>query len=238
MPTIAVIDRDSAVLALVKDVFEVEGFDVLLYLDGVRALDAFETKPPDVVVTEVRMPEMDGIELLRRLRQKSNSPVIFLSSRVDESDELIALRIGADDFIRKPFSPRVLIERVRAVLRRPRSMQPDDDRQQATEEQERGQNVIKRGDLRMDKDRYTCTWKGHRVDLTTTEFHLLESMATRPGTTKSRSALRDLVYDDQVIDDRMIDSHIKRVRKKFRAVDETFDEIKSVYGIGYRFGQE
>jgi two-component system, OmpR family, response regulator ChvI len=231
MITIAVVEDGRDVLAQVKDVLEAEGFDVLLYHSDVPALEALETRWFDVVIADVRMPETDGIELLRRLRRKSNVPVIFLSRRVDEADELIALRIGADDFIRKPFSPSLMVERVKAVLRRSRSIQQ-------AGEQEASQNVIERGHLRMDKDRYTCAWKGRMVDLTATEFRLLESLAIRPGTTQERQALRDLIYEDHPIDDRMIDSHIKRLRKKFRAVDGTFDQIEAIYGIGYRFSQD
>jgi two-component system response regulator ChvI len=166
---------------------------------------------------------------LQRLREKTDTPVILLTGRMDERDEMVGLRTGADDFIRKPFSPRVLVERVRTVLRRYRPaanarVQPIED------------SVIERGDLRMDKERYTCTWKGSKVKLSAIEFRLVESMAVRPGTTKSRGALRDILCEDQVmLHERAVDSHIKRLRKKFRSVDKEFNEIESVYGIGYRF---
>jgi two-component system response regulator ChvI len=208
---------------------EVEGFDVLPYHDGTGALDAFESSSPDLVITDIAMPEMDGIQLLRRLREKSDTPVILLTGRMDERDEVVGLRIGADDFIRKPFSPRVLVERVRTVLRRYRppanaGVQPVKD------------SVIERGHLRMDKERYTCTWKGSNVKLSAIEFRVLESLAVRPGTTKRRDALRDILCEDQVmLHERAVDSHIKRLRKKFRRVDRQFNEIESVYGIGYRF---
>ena len=157
MTTIAVVENQSEVLTLIKDALEVEGFDVLLYHDGSRALDAFESRSPDLVITDIRMPRMDGIELLRRLPQKSNTPVILLTSRADETAELIGLRIGADDLIRKPFSPRVLVERVRMVLRRYRPPAVAGDRQV-------DDRTIERGHLRMDKERYTCTWKGQESE--------------------------------------------------------------------------
>jgi two-component system, OmpR family, response regulator ChvI len=229
MPTIAVVEDDSGVLALIKDALEIEGFDVLLYQNGTRALDAFESRSPDLVITDIRMPEMDGIQLLRRLRQKSDTPVILLTGYVDETDELVGLRIGADDFIRKPFSPRVLVERVRTVLRRYRPAAAGGDRQA-------DEGALERGHLRMDNERYTCTWKGRNVELTALEFRLLENLAVRPGVTKTRDALTDIICEDQeTVHPRTIDSHIKRLRKKFRRVDETFDQIDSVYAIGYRF---
>src|SRR5580704_18060629 len=150
MTTIAVVEDDRGVLDLIKDILEVEGFDVLPYHDGTRALDAFESSAPDLVITDIAMPEMDGIQLLQRLREKSDTPVILMTGRMDERDEMTGLRIGAEDFIRKPFSPRVLVERVRTVLRRYRP--PANAGVQPVEE-----NVIQRGHLRMDKERYTCT---------------------------------------------------------------------------------
>ena len=229
MTTIAVVEDDRGVLDLIKDILEVEGFDVLPYHDGAGALDAFDSCSPDLIITDIAMPEMDGIQLLRRLREKSDTPVILLTGRIDERDEMVGLRIGADDFIRKPFSPRVLVERVRTILRRyrPRAnagVQPVKD------------SVIECGHLRMDKDRYTCTWKGSKVNVSAIEFRLLESLAVRPGTAKSRDALRDILCEDQgMVQERAVDSHIKRLRKKFRSVDKEFNEIETVYGIGYRF---
>jgi two-component system response regulator ChvI len=227
--TIAVVEDDDGVLDLIKDILEVEGFDVLPYHDGTGALDAFDTSSPDLVITDIAMPEMDGIQLLRRLREKSDTPVILLTGRMDERDEMVGLRVGADDFIRKPFSPRVLVERVRTVLRRYRPQANAGVRPAAD-------SVIERGHLRMDKERYTCTWKGRNVKLSAVEFRLLESLAVRPGSPKSRNALRDILCEDQaMLHERAVDSHIKRVRKKFRSVDEEFNEIESVYGVGYRF---
>jgi two-component system, OmpR family, response regulator ChvI len=229
VPTIAVVDDDGDVLTLVKEVLETEGYDVLLYVNGRMALDAFESDSPDLVISDIRMPHMDGIELLRRVRQKSAVPIIFLTGRQNEIDELLGLRVGADDYVRKPFSPRILVERVRTVLRRFSDAH-------AAGGGEPGGGVIDRGHLRLDKERHICTWRDNKVVLTVTEFRLLETLATRPGVIKSRDALKDAAYGDQGnVDDRTIDSHIKRLRKKFRTVDDTFDRIESLYGVGYQF---
>jgi two-component system response regulator ChvI len=229
MATIALVDDDRDVLAVLATMLESEGYDVVVYPDAPAALDGFRTIQPDLAILDIKMPQMDGIELLRRLRQKSEVPVIFLTGRLDETDELVGLRIGADDFIRKPFSQRVLVERVRTVLRRFRFAEMSAQRQ-------RSDNVMERGHLCMDRERHTCTWKAKEVVLTVTEFRLVEALAARPGVIKNRDALMDAAYEDQVyVDDRTIDSHIKRVRKKFKAVDETFDRIETLYGVGYRF---
>jgi two-component system, OmpR family, response regulator ChvI len=229
MATIALVDDDRDVLALIATTLESEGYNVVSYPDGPAALNGFKTVQPDLAILDIRMPQMDGVELLRRLRQKSDVPVIFLTGRQEETDELLGLRIGADDFIRKPFSQRVLVERVRTLLRRFRSIE-------TASERETSDSVMERGSLCLDRERHTCTWKGNRVVLTVTEFRLLETLATRPGVIKSRDALMDAAYEDQVyVDDRTIDSHIKRLRKKFRSVDETFDMIETLYGVGYRF---
>jgi len=187
--------------------------------------------PPDLAIFDIKMPRMDGMELLRRLRQKSDLPVIFLTSKDEEIDELFGLKMGADDFIRKPFSQRLLVERVKAILRR---MSAKDVPQ--TKENEA--KILERGVLRMDTERHACTWKGLPVILTVTEFLILQSLAQRPGVVKSRNALMDAAYDDQVyVDDRTIDSHIKRLRKKFKAVDDDFDMIETLYGVGYKFAE-
>lgn len=228
MPTIAVVDDDGDVLTLVKEVLEAEGYDVLLYGDGRTALDAFEINTPDLVISDIKMPHMDGVELLRRVRQKSTVPIIFLTGRQNEIDELLGLRVGADDYIRKPFSPRILAERVRTVLRRLT------DAHAASGPEPAG--VIDRGHLRLDKERHICTWRGNKLILTVTEFRLLETLATRPGVIKSRDALKDAAYGDQVdVNHRTIDSHIKRLRRKFLKVDNAFDMIESLYGVGYVF---
>ena len=176
------------------------------------------------------MPRMDGMETLRRLRQKSDMPVIFLTSKDEEIDELFGLKMGADDFIRKPFSQRLLVERVKAVLRRAVGKDP------AAPKEIDAAKVLERGQLRMDPERHTCTWKNEAVTLTVTEFLILQALAHRPGVVKSRNALMDAAYDDQVyVDDRTIDSHIKRLRKKFKQTDDAFDMIETLYGVGYRF---
>ena len=172
---------------------------------------------------------MDGMELLRRLRQKSDLPVIFLTSKDEEIDELFGLKMGADDFIRKPFSQRLLVERVKAILRRANP-------KEAASQKESEARILERGLLRMDPERHTCTWKNEPVTLTVTEFLILQALAHRPGVVKSRNALMDAAYDDQVyVDDRTIDSHIKRLRKKFKIVDNDFEMIETLYGVGYRF---
>jgi two-component system, OmpR family, response regulator ChvI len=228
-PTVAVVDDDQDMLDLVETMLELEGHQVITFDSGLAALEALRAKSPDLVILDIKMPEMDGMELLRQLRIKSRVPVIFLTGKLDEVDELLALRLGADDFIRKPFSQRVLAERVRTVLRRFRSLD-------VANAGEFGDRVMERGHLRIDKERHSCKWKGKEVVLTVTEFRLLETLATRPGVIKSRDALMDAAYEDQVyVDDRTIDSHIKRLRRKFRAVDDTFDRIETLYGVGYRF---
>jgi two-component system, OmpR family, response regulator ChvI len=229
MPTIALVDDDRNILTSVSIALEAEGYRIMTYTDGASALDGFKTSPPDLAILDIKMPRMDGMETLRRLRQKSDMPVIFLTSKDEEIDELFGLKMGADDFIRKPFSQRLLVERVKAVLRR---AIPKD--QQAVKEIDA--KVLERGLLRMDPERHTCTWKGDPVTLTVTEFLILQALASRPGVVKSRNALMDAAYDDQVyVDDRTIDSHIKRLRKKFKVVDDDFEMIETLYGVGYRF---
>jgi two-component system, OmpR family, response regulator ChvI len=228
MPTIALVDDDRNILTSISIAFETEGYRIMTYADGVSALDGFKTSPPDLAILDIKMPRMDGMETLRRLREKSDIPVIFLSSKEDEIDELFGLKMGAEDFIRKPFSQRILIERVRAVLRR--------HTPKGTAAQEAQAKPIERGNLRLDPERHSCTWKNEPVILTVTEFHILQSLVSRPGVVKSRNALMDAAYDDQVyVDDRTIDSHIKRLRIKFRSVDAAFDMIETLYGVGYRF---
>jgi two-component system response regulator ChvI len=184
-------------------------------------------------VFDIKMPRMDGMDLLQRVRQKTNMPVIFLTSKDDEIDEVLGLRMGADDYVKKPFSQRLLVERIRALLRRQDAIEgvamPD------TEENK----VMVRGNLSMDPLRHAVTWKGKDVSLTVTEFLLLQALAQRPGFVKSRDQLMDVAYDDQVyVDDRTIDSHIKRLRKKMRMVDDEFSAIETLYGIGYRYNEE
>lgn len=229
MPTIALVDDDRNILTSVSIALEAEGYRIMTYTDGASALEGFKTSPPDLAILDIKMPRMDGMELLRRLRQKTDMPVIFLTSKDEEIDELFGLKMGADDFIRKPFSQRLLVERVKSVLRR---AIPKD----GSAPKEIDIKTLERGQLRMDPERHTCTWKGEAVTLTVTEFLILQALAARSGVVKSRNALMDAAYDDQVyVDDRTIDSHIKRLRKKFKAVDNDFDMIETLYGVGYRF---
>jgi len=229
MPTIALVDDDRNILTSVSIALEAEGYRIQTYTDGASALDGLKANPPDLAILDIKMPRMDGMELLRRLRQKSDMPVIFLTSKDEEIDELFGLKMGADDFIRKPFSQRLLVERVKAVLRRASPREQGASR-------ESDSKVLERGLLKMDPERHTCTWKNDPVTLTVTEFLILQALAQRPGVVKSRNALMDAAYDDQVyVDDRTIDSHIKRLRKKFKAVDDDFDMIETLYGVGYRF---
>ncbi|TWF46654.1 two-component system response regulator ChvI [Neorhizobium alkalisoli] len=234
MQTIALVDDDRNILASVSIALEAEGYKVETYTDGASALDGLVARPPHLAIFDIKMPRMDGMELLRRLRQKSDLPVIFLTSKDEEIDELFGLKMGADDFITKPFSQRLLVERVRAILRRAgaRDAQPG---AKPTPEQQAAR-TLERGQLLMDQERHTCTWKSEPVTLTVTEFLILHSLAQRPGVVKSRDALMDAAYDEQVyVDDRTIDSHIKRLRKKFKMVDTDFDMIETLYGVGYRF---
>ncbi len=226
---IALVDDDRNILTSVSIALEAEGYRIQTYTDGASALDGLKQNPPDLAIFDIKMPRMDGMELLRRLRQKSDLPVIFLTSKDEEIDELFGLKMGADDFIRKPFSQRLLVERVKAVLRR---FSP----KEVVGPKENDAKVLERGLLTMDPERHTCTWKGEPVTLTVTEFLILQALAQRPGVVKSRNALMDAAYDDQVyVDDRTIDSHIKRLRKKFKSVDQEFEMIETLYGVGYRF---
>jgi two-component system, OmpR family, response regulator ChvI len=232
MPTIALVDDDRNILTSASIALEAEGYRINTYADGVSALVGFQTAPPDLAILDIKMPRMDGMETLRRLRQKSGLPVIFLTSKEEEMDELFGLKMGADDFIRKPFSHRLLVERIKVLLRRAR---PRD----GAPAMEAGSNVLERGELRMDPERHTCTWKNEPVTFTVTEFLILQSLASRPGVVKSRNTLMDAAYDEDVyVDDRTIDSHIKRLRRKFRARDREFDMVETLYGIGYRFKEE
>jgi len=231
MATIALVDDDRNILTSVSLALEAEGYRIQTYTDGAAALEGLKNSPPDLAIFDIKMPRMDGMELLRRLRQKSDLPVIFLTSKDEEIDELFGLKMGADDFIHKPFSQRLLVERVKAILRR---ANPKD----ASTTKESEAKVLERGLLKMDPDRHACTWKGENVTLTVTEFLILQALAQRPGVVKSRNSLMDAAYDDQVyVDDRTIDSHIKRLRKKFHVVDPDFDMIETLYGVGYRFGE-
>jgi two-component system, OmpR family, response regulator ChvI len=223
--TIALVDDDRNILTSVSMALEAEGFEVRTYADGETALTGLQAKPVDVAVLDIKMPRLDGMELLSRLRRTTQMPVIFLTSKDEESDELQGLDLGADDYIRKPFSQQLLIARIRALLRR---------REAATAVGDT--NLMVRGKLVLDQTRHLCTWRGQPIDLTVTEFLILKALALRPGHVKSRDQLLDAAYGDGgFVDDRTIDSHIKRLRKKFKAVDAEFGDIETLYGVGYRF---
>ena len=224
--TIALVDDDRNILTSVQMALEAEGFAVRTYTDGSEALRGISQQPVDLAVLDIKMPRMDGMELLERLRRQSEMPVIFLTSKDDEVDELMGLRMGADDYIKKPFSQRLLIERIRVLLRR----------EAANRETPNASDSLARGELMLDTARHLCTWKTQPVDLTVTEFLLLKSLASRPGHVKSRDQLMDAAYGEHIyVDDRTIDSHIKRLRKKFRVLDGEFSQIETLYGVGYRY---
>ena len=224
--TIALVDDDRNILTSVAMTLEAEGFNVRTYSDGAEALKAIQQQPVDLAILDIKMPRMDGLELLSHLRKQSRMPVIFLTSKDDEVDEVLGLRMGADDYIKKPFSQRLLIERIRALLRCG----------DMTRGESEGEPVVQRGDLLLDPARHQCSWKGQAVDLTGTEFLILKALALRPGHVKSRDQLMDSAYGEHIyVDDRTIDSHIKRLRKKFKAIDGEFAQIETLYGVGYRY---
>jgi two-component system, OmpR family, response regulator ChvI len=233
--TIALVDDDRNILTSVSIALQTEGFLTRVYSDSETALKALVDNPPDLAVLDVKMPGLDGMELLRRLREKVTIPVIFLTSKDDELDEALGLAMGADDYISKPFSQRLLIARIRAVLRRAEMRAtPPPEREPEAEPIE-----IVRGRLIMDPARHRVSWDGKDVTLTVTEFLILEALAQRPGVVKSRNQLMDVAYQDDIyVDDRTIDSHIKRLRRKFRATDGEFKAIETLYGVGYRFAEE
>lgn len=227
--SIALLDDDRNILTSISMALEAEGFAVDCYTDGAEALRGLTQRPTDLAVLDIKMPRMDGMELLSKLRVKSAMPVIILTSKDDEIDEVLGLRMGADDYITKPFSQRLLIERIRVLLRR---------REFDSEVGENGkkEEVVHRGDMSLDPARHQCSWRNEPVNLTVTEFLLLKSLALRPGHVKSRDQLIDAAYGENIyVDDRTIDSHIKRLRKKFRLVDPGFSEIETLYGVGYRY---
>ncbi|RMF01827.1 MAG: DNA-binding response regulator [Alphaproteobacteria bacterium] len=228
--TIALVDDDKNILTSVAIALQAEGFKVRTYSDGASALAALSDDPPDLAVLDIKMPRMDGMELLRRLRQTSDVPAIFLTSKDEEIDEVLGLKMGADDYIGKPFSQRLLIERIRAVLRRAEQARKKKDGNSPS--------IVRRGKLVMDPERHYVAWADREVQLTVTEFLILQALAQRPGYVKSRDQLMDAAYSDDIyVDDRTIDSHIKRLRKKFRAIDENFASIETLYGVGYRFSE-
>jgi two-component system response regulator ChvI len=227
--TIALVDDDQNILTSVSIALEAEGYSVRSFSDSKRALGELIDSPPDLAVLDIKMPGLDGMELLNRLRRSSQLPVIFLTSKDDEIDEMLGLKMGADDYIRKPFSQRLLIERIRTILRRASIVEKGDDDND-------GAAMIRRGKLLLDPSRHHCSWSGKNIQLTVTEYLILQSLAQRPGHVKSRDQLMDAAYDDNIyVDDRTIDSHIKRLRRKFKAEENSFDAIETLYGLGYRF---
>jgi two-component system response regulator ChvI len=232
MPRIILVDDDRGHMMSLSMMLEAEGFEVECYCDGHSAWEALSKSLPDILVLETKLPGLDGMDVLQRLRHVSTIPVMFCTTKDDEIDEVLGLRMGADDYVKKPCSPRVLLERIRALLRRLEVFGED----QAPEGDDT--TIMVRGHLSMDPMRHGVTWRGLAVALTVTEFALLKTLAVRPGFVKSRDQLMDVAYDDQVyVDDRTIDSHIKRLRKKMRRVDGNYDAIETIYGIGYRYNE-
>ena len=220
------VDDDQNILASVSVALEAEGFEVSTFFDSEMAMIELSRNPPDLAVLDIKMPKLTGTEMLKKIRTKSELPVIFLTSKDDELDEALGLSMGADDYITKPFSQRLLLARIKAVLRR--SGLEDSDASSGS--------VVSQGDLVLDPDKHLCSWKGREVKLTVTEFLLLQALAMRPGHVKNRDQLMDAAYGDAVfLEDRTIDSHIKRIRRKFRVSDPEFDRIETLYGIGYKY---
>ncbi|WP_336986040.1 response regulator transcription factor [Altererythrobacter aquiaggeris] len=236
--SIALVDDDRNILTSVSIALQAEGFATRVYSDSEAALRALLDNPPDLGVFDIKMPKMDGMELLRKVREHTPLPVIFLTSKDHEEDEELGLAIGADDYIAKPFSQRLLIARIRAILRRTdaRLNPPSLGLDATLPESDR---LWVRGRLAMDPARHHVEWDGKSVSLTVTEFLILEALAQRPGVIKSRNQLMDAAYPDDVfVDDRTVDSHIKRMRRKFRVIDRQFSAISTLYGAGYSYSDE
>ncbi|MBT5047042.1 MAG: response regulator transcription factor [Rhodospirillaceae bacterium] len=230
--TIALVDDDQNILASVSMALEAEGFTVRTFTDGDTALHGLTSRPADLAILDIKMPRMDGMEVLQQLRRQSDMPVIFLTSKDEEVDEIMGLRMGADDYVKKPFSQRLLLERINVLLRRRDRIGMEDDGVDA-------EPPINRGSLTLDSSRHLCTWNGESVNLTVTEFLIVKALAVRPGHVKSRDQLMDAAYGEHIyVDDRTIDSHIKRLRKKFKVVDDDFEQVETLYGIGYRYREE
>ena len=222
---IILIDDDNNILTSVSVALKAEGWAVETYNDSEQGLIALQRNTPDIAILDIKMPKLDGMEVLKKLRETNDVPVIFLTSKDDEIDEAIGLRMGADDYITKPFSQKLLIERIRAVLRR-----------SSYKNNDVSDKLIQRNNLSLDPDRHLCKWKGEEIRLTVTEFLILYSLAQRPGLVKNRDQLIDTAYGETIyVDDRTIDSHIKRMRRKFRVYDKDFDHIETLYGVGYRY---
>ena len=230
MVKICLIDDDQNILASLSLALKSEKFDVETYSDGISGLEALEKGNFDIAILDIKMPRLDGLEVLQKLRNSSDIPVIFLTSKDDEIDQLLGLKMGADDYITKPFSQKLLIERVKVILKRTAFSK--------NENLDQNDSLIERGDLLLNMDRHECHWRNERIKLTVTEFLLLETLVNRPGYVKNRDQLMSAAYsDDLYVDDRTIDSHIKRIRRKFKAIDNDFDSIETLYGVGYRFNQ-
>ena len=225
--TIALIDDDRNILTSISIALEKEGFKVQTYLDGESALIGLTRQPPDLAIIDIKMPKMDGMELLRQIRKKSNLPVIFLTTKNEEIDELMGLQMGADDYITQPASNRLLIQRINALVRRIKLLNEATDTEETSLQ-------MRRGSLLLDEAKHSCTWKEQPVTLTVTEFLILSSLANHPGHVRSRDQLLDAAFDgENYVSDRTIDSHIKRLRKKFKMYDSSFDQIRTRYGSGY-----
>ena len=230
--TIALVDDDRNILTSVTMALEAEGFNVRTFRDGDSALHGLSVRPVDLAILDIKMPRMDGMELMQRLRKQSDLPIIFLTSKDDEVDEIFGLRMGADDYVKKPFSQRLLLERIQALLRR-------HDRKDTIGEDVDTEPPIICGELILDTSRHLCEWRGEPVNLTVTEFLIVKVLAARPGLVKNRDQLMDAAYGEHIyVDDRTIDSHIKRLRKKFKVIDIDFDRIETLYGIGYRYRED
>ncbi|MBL42870.1 MAG: DNA-binding response regulator [Rhodospirillaceae bacterium] len=229
---IALVDDDRNILTSVSIALETEGFRVHTYTDGLEAIEGLKKQPVELIILDLKMPVMDGMEMLSQLRKNSKIPVIILTSKDDEIDEVLGLKMGADDYIKKPFSQRLLNERVRTIFRRISNEKKNIQKENLAGEKEK----ILRGQLELDLLQHKCTWKDKEIQLTVTEFIILKDLALRPGHVKSREQLMDIAYsDNSYVDDRTIDSHIKRLRKKFRNIDKSFDYIETLYGLGYKF---
>ena len=231
MTHICLIDDDQNILASLSLALKSEGYIISTFSDGLSGLNSLKEDDYDIAILDIKMPRLDGLEVLQKLRQTSNLPVIFLTSKDEEVDQLLGLKMGADDYITKPFSQKLLIERVKAILRRSKDTLTSNDKETS--------NIIKRGKLSLNMSRYECFWDDIAIKLTVTEFLLLESLASRPGYVKSRDQLMSDAYDDDIyVDDRTIDSHIKRLRRKFKNLDKNFESIETLYGVGYRYIKE
>ena len=230
---ITLVDDDQNILTSVSMALEAEGFEVSSFTDGEQGLAGINTTKPDLVVLDIKMPRMDGMEVLTKLRETSQTPVIFLTSKDDEIDQVLGLRMGADDYITKPFSQRLLIERIRTLLRRQDAIKAQGSENTTTTD------LVTRGSLTLDDSRHLCAWNNKPVNLTVTEYLLVKALAIRPGHVKNRDQLIDFAYGDHIyVDDRTIDSHIKRVRKKFKQIDPEFSQIETLYGIGYKYKED